>query len=71
MIENGGTPPEDLPLADDIRDARKRLKQTAKALLKLDGAPDKKALPATTEEGWPSRTLRQRERRQHGRSLSS
>jgi DNA-damage-inducible protein D len=36
MIQNGGTRPEYLPLAGDIKDVRKGLKRTAKELKKLD-----------------------------------
>jgi DNA-damage-inducible protein D len=36
MIQNGGTRPELLPLAGDIKDVRKGLKRTAKELKKLD-----------------------------------
>lgn len=36
MIQNGGTKPEHLPLAGDIKNVRKGLKRTAKELKKLD-----------------------------------
>jgi DNA-damage-inducible protein D len=48
MIKNsGGTPPERLPIAEDISDVKKRLKSAARAMKKMDGArkPAKKASP--------------------------
>jgi len=44
MIETDGTRPESIPLAEDINDVRKNLKQTAKEFVKLD-KPVRQKLP--------------------------
>jgi len=36
MVKNGGTAPEDLPVAPDIKSVKKQLKQTHKKMLKQD-----------------------------------
>lgn len=45
MTANGGTPPEDLPLAPDIQRVKTDLKATARGLKKADGAKGRKQLP--------------------------
>lgn len=37
MMKNGGTPPESLPIADDISGVKRRLKSAAKAMKQMDG----------------------------------
>lgn len=48
MTKNGGTPPERLPVAEDISDVKKRLKSAARAMKKMDvpRKPAKKSAPA-------------------------
>ena len=41
MIETSGTPPEDLPAAEDIRQVRTSLKKTARGFRQLDGGRKK------------------------------
>jgi DNA-damage-inducible protein D len=45
MTKNGGTPPERLPVADDITGVKKRLKSANREMKKMDGKPKAKALP--------------------------
>ena len=48
MVESDGTQPENIPLAEDIREVRKGIKKTARQLQKIDKEPAKgrKALPS-------------------------
>jgi DNA-damage-inducible protein D len=52
MTKNGGTPPERLPIAEDISGVKKRLKSAHKAMKKMDGPAKSKAkaLPADTQQ---------------------
>lgn len=45
MVKNGGTPPESLPVADEISGVRRRLKSAAKAMKQMDGKRPSKSLP--------------------------
>lgn len=42
MLETGGTEPEKLPLADDVKEVKKKLKGTGKNLQKIDSGKKKK-----------------------------
>jgi DNA-damage-inducible protein D len=52
ILKIGGTPPEQLPAAEDVKEVRKRLKQTRKQLDKLDGrgGRDRRKLPRPDAE---------------------
>jgi DNA-damage-inducible protein D len=52
MIQNGGTRPEDLAIASDIKDVRKSLKKTQREFGKLDKVKRRKSLKASP--GQPS-----------------
>ncbi len=45
MIHNSGKPPEALPVEANIKDVKRKLRNTAKEMKKLD-APKKKPRPA-------------------------
>ena len=47
MIKNGGTPPESLPVGENINNVQRRLKSANRAMSKMDVPSKRKSLPKT------------------------